>query len=116
MEILPNGICLLQWHVPKKVLSLLKPSLAIKTYIKSSEIHKYMKWKMRNLQVWFSDMTNLVTPQSTYVLEKLTVAHLVKKLPTFYELKGSLMCTQEPTTGSYPELHESNPHLPTLLP
>jgi hypothetical protein len=33
----------------------------------------------------------------------LRVTKLVKKLPVFYELEGSLPCSQEYTTGHYPE-------------
>jgi len=32
------------------------------------------------------------------------------------ELKGSSPCSQQPVTGSYPELDESCPQLPTLFP
>jgi hypothetical protein len=31
------------------------------------------------------------------------------------ESEVSLPCSQEPATGSYPELDESSPHLPTLF-
>jgi len=31
------------------------------------------------------------------------------------EPEGSLPCSQGPTTGSYPEPNESNPHLPKLF-
>jgi hypothetical protein len=31
------------------------------------------------------------------------------------EPKFSLLCSQEPATGPYPEPDESNPHLPTLF-
>jgi len=30
--------------------------------------------------------------------------------------EGSLLCSQEYTTGPYPEPDASSPHLPTLLP
>jgi hypothetical protein len=29
--------------------------------------------------------------------------------------EGSLLCSQDPATGPYPEPFESNPHLPTAL-
>jgi len=48
-------------------------------------------------------------------LEELTVAQLVNKFPTFFGTRGSLPCSQEPGTGSYPKLDDSRPHLPILL-
>jgi hypothetical protein len=36
-------------------------------------------------------------------LGKLTVAQLVKIFRAFYGTEGSLLCSQEPTTGPYPE-------------
>jgi hypothetical protein len=32
------------------------------------------------------------------------------------ETEGSLPCSQEPATGSYPEPDESNTHPPTIFP
>jgi hypothetical protein len=40
---------------------------------------------------------------------------LVKKFPAFTESKGSLPCSQKPTTGSYPQTDEYSPQLPTLF-
>jgi hypothetical protein len=54
-------------------------------------------------------------PCSRVLLEKLTVAHLVKKLPAFMEPDGALPCSQELTTDPYPESHESNPQFSTLF-
>jgi len=50
------------------------------------------------------------------VLVKLTITQLIKKSPTFYRTQKFITCSQEPTTGPYPELDASSPHLPTLLP
>jgi hypothetical protein len=36
--------------------------------------------------------------------------------PPYMEPEGSLLCSQTPTIGSYPESDESNPHPPTLFP
>jgi hypothetical protein len=56
---------------------------------------------------------NLTT--QTKVLMKLTAIQLVKKLPTSYELKHSLLCSQEPNTGPYSEQDESSPHPDILI-
>jgi hypothetical protein len=37
------------------------------------------------------------------VFRKLLFPQLAKKFPTFYENRGLLQRSQEPTTGSYPE-------------
>jgi hypothetical protein len=39
-----------------------------------------------------------------------------RDFPPFIESEGSLLCSQEPTTGPFPERNESNPHPPTLFP
>jgi hypothetical protein len=46
------------------------------------------------------------------------VAQLVKYSPSVVEPEGSLnlLCSQEPTTGPYPEPDESCPHPITLFP
>jgi len=49
------------------------------------------------------------TPWSR-VLEKLTVIRLVKNIPAFYGLKGSLPCSQQPATGPYAEADASSIH------
>jgi hypothetical protein len=61
-----------------------------------------------------SELTNLPTPWSR-VLEKLIVTQSRNSLP-FMEPKCSLMCSQEPTTGSYAEPDASTPHLTILFP
>jgi hypothetical protein len=47
--------------------------------------------------------------------EKLIAAQLVKKLPTFMELRGSLPCLQQPANGPYSEPDKSSPHPHNLL-
>jgi hypothetical protein len=46
------------------------------------------------------------------ILEKLIVTQLVKQQPAFFmEPEGSLMCSQKPAIGPYPEPAESSsPH------
>jgi hypothetical protein len=36
-------------------------------------------------------------------------------LRIFMKTEGSLLCSQEPATGSYPEPYESSPQIPTLF-
>jgi hypothetical protein len=57
--------------------------------------------KGKNLTQWSSDL-----------LVKPLVAQLLKNLRTFIEPEGSLLCTEELSTGPYPEPHESRPHHP----
>jgi hypothetical protein len=40
----------------------------------------------------------------------------VTKIPPFMDPEGSLLCSQEPATGPYPEPDEYSPELPTILP
>jgi hypothetical protein len=35
--------------------------------------------------------------------------------PSFMKPQGSLLCSQEPATGTYPEPDESSPHYPILF-
>jgi hypothetical protein len=43
-------------------------------------------------------------------LDKLIVAQVVKKFPTFYGSKALLLCLQEPATGPYLEPDGPSPH------
>jgi hypothetical protein len=45
----------------------------------------------------------LVTPWSTVLLQKLTVAQIVNKPPPLIESEGSSPCSQKPATGPYPK-------------
>jgi len=61
------------------------------------------------------NLTNKLSPWSKVLLEKLTVTQS-RNSPLFMEPEGSLLCSQGPTTGPYPEPDESNPEPPTLFP
>jgi hypothetical protein len=50
------------------------------------------------------------------VLEKLTVAQLVKKSLAFYVTEVSLSCSQQPANGPPPDADASSSHYPTLFP
>jgi hypothetical protein len=49
------------------------------------------------------------------ILEKLTVAHMVKKLFGFYGTISVMNVCTRTTTGFYPEANESSQHSRTLL-
>jgi hypothetical protein len=52
-------------------------------------------------------------------LQKLRIAHIVKKFPALIEPKGSLLCSQQLSTGPHPEPDKFSPyphtHPPTLF-
>jgi hypothetical protein len=58
--------------------------------------------------------TNQITSWSRALLEKLAVVWLFKNFQEFYEPKGSLPRSKEPSTGPYPEPDQSSPHHPIL--
>jgi hypothetical protein len=47
-----------------------------------------------------------LTPRCRVPLKNLVVAQLLKKFLTIYETQSSLLCSQGPTTGHYPEPDE----------
>jgi hypothetical protein len=53
--------------------------------------------------------------RSWALLEKLPIVHLLKKFPAFYGTQGSSPCSQEPSTGPYPEPDRSSPCHPIHL-
>jgi hypothetical protein len=57
----------------------------------------------------------VTTPWSNVFLKKLIVAQIVKKSPPFTKTESLLPCSQEATTGSYPEPDESSQHPHTLF-
>ena len=59
-------------------------------------------------------LTYLLIPWSRVLLEKLTGSNLIKKFPSFYGSRGSLLHLQVPVTCPYPEPDRSSPclHIP----
>jgi hypothetical protein len=62
------------------------------------------------------EFTDLLTPLSRFLLEKLTGLQLVQIFPEFMELEGSLPHSQVPITRIYPEPARSSPYPPIPLP
>jgi hypothetical protein len=59
-------------------------------------------------------VTDWLTPWSWILLEKPPVAQLLRISPNFMEPKGSLPCSQNPSTGSYSEPDQSSRCHPIL--
>jgi len=57
----------------------------------------------------FPTTTPQLTPSNRVLLQKLTGSHPIQKFPAFYNLKGSLPHSQQPTTCPYPQPDQSSP-------
>jgi hypothetical protein len=58
----------------------------------------------------FSWKINELSPWTSVIIEKLTVAHLVRNTPPYMESECSFPCSQKSVTGPYPDPDEPNPH------
>jgi hypothetical protein len=63
----------------------------------------------------YCEVNKILWALTPFLLETLRVTLLVKKLPAFTAPGGSLQCSQEPTTRSYPGPIDSSPQLPILI-
>jgi hypothetical protein len=77
-------------------------------------------YKLYNYETWNDDKNiSLLNYLLTYIAEPfLRSCHLCSYLRTsqyFTEPEGSLPCSQEPSTGPYPELDQSSPWHPILF-
>jgi hypothetical protein len=54
--------------------------------------------------------SNSLAPWSQVLLEKPVITQLLRISQYFMEPEGSLPCTQESTTGPYPEPDECSPY------
>jgi hypothetical protein len=64
---------------------------------------------------WMWCRRGIKTIRSGVILQKLTVAHLDKKLHAFLESVHSLQCSHESAIGPYPQPAEFSPQLETLF-
>jgi hypothetical protein len=64
----------------------------------------------------FWNMYTLTNSMEQSPSEKLIVIQLLKKLLTFMEPKGSLLCSQQPATDPCPEPDASSTHFLTHFP
>jgi hypothetical protein len=124
ITITPNGIMQknLHWHESKKQVInakekcnfILKHMEPFTKYVKSGDITFRENFPVLEP---FISYKMLQTPWSRVLLEKSLVAQLVKKFPPLMEPKSSLPCSQEPTTGLYPDsdpVHTFLPYFPKI--
>jgi hypothetical protein len=64
------------------------------------------------IEVLCKHTSHKLIPWRWALLEKLPVMQLLKNFQTFMEPKSSLSCSQEPSTGPYPEPDQSSPYHP----
>jgi hypothetical protein len=72
------------------------------------ELNFYILFRLNQSSKVQKTHTNLTSKIG--ILNKLIFAQIVKKSPTFLELKGSLSCSHELTTRPCSELHEYVSH------
>jgi hypothetical protein len=98
----------------KKVLILDNKTIAVDNQGPYSPQNYLNKGKTLEHSSFCSPNSDLITPWSRVLLEKLPGFQLVRKFPAFMEPVGSLPHSQVPATCPYPEPAQSSPypHLP----
>jgi hypothetical protein len=71
--------------------------------------------KALNICIYSDAQTPLIHSWSWALLETLPIVQQLKNFPAFRGTRRSLPCSQEPSTGPYPEPDQSNPYHPILF-
>jgi hypothetical protein len=74
----------------------------------------YTKFNMSISNGSLLSLRDITHWRSWALLEKLPIVQLLKNFQHFMEPVGLLPCSQEPSTGPYPEPDRSNPYYPIL--